>query len=76
LFAFEPGSGVSTALFRSPFLCTMTGFASIYAALERTPPPFTLRLLEPFVNRKRAVSTGFYGFLLGFPGFSSFSVPL
>jgi hypothetical protein len=76
LFAFDSGLRNLIGFPQVAFLRTTTGFASIYAALERTPPPFTLRLLKSFVNRKRAVSTGFYRVLPGFSGFRLFSVPL
>jgi hypothetical protein len=35
----------------------------------RNPPPFTLRLLEGFVNGKIGISTGFYRFSSVFFGF-------
>jgi hypothetical protein len=41
----------------------------VYAGSRKNPPPFTLRLLNAFVNSKSRVSTGFLRFSLSFPGF-------
>jgi hypothetical protein len=41
----------------------------VFMRVRENPPPFTLRLLEGFVNSKSPVSTGFCGFSLVYLGF-------
>jgi len=41
--------------------------------VRENPPPFTLRLLNVFVNNKSPVSTGFCGFSLVFSVLTGFS---